>query len=157
MAKYITKVVSGGQTGVDRGALMAALDRGVPCGGWCPEGRKAEGGRIPDVFPVTPLPGGDYVARTLRNVVDSDGTVIIYFGELEGGTKLTRDICRREGKRVLLLDADEIDTDDAAAKIAEFAKAYRIGTLNVAGPRASRQPAAAAWTRLVLREALTLM
>lgn len=155
MAKYLKKVISGGQTGVDRGALMAALDRGVPCGGWCPEGRKAEGGRIPDVFPVTPVPGGDYVARTLRNVVDSDGTLIIYFSELEGGTKLTRDICRREGKRVLALDAHDIATDEAAAKIVEFANAYRIETLNVAGPRASRHPAAAAWTRLVLRDALS--
>lgn len=155
MPRYLSRIVSGGQTGVDRGALRAALDRGVPCGGWCPEGRKAEDGRIPDFYPMTPLAGGDYVARTLRNVVDSDGTLIIYFSELEGGTKLTRDICRREGKRVLALDAIETDADDAADRIVEFVNAYRIETLNVAGPRGSRQPAAAAWTRLVLRDALS--
>jgi len=66
----LAKIVSGGQTGVDRGALDTALDNGFPCGGWCPSGRLAEDGRIPDRYPVTELTGGSYRQRTLRNVVD---------------------------------------------------------------------------------------
>ncbi len=76
--------MSGGQTGVGRGALDAALDVGRPCGGWCPAGRRAEDGRIPDRYPLAEVSAPGYAARTLRNVLDSDGTVIIHFGRLAG-------------------------------------------------------------------------
>jgi hypothetical protein len=92
----LSKIVSGGQTGVDRGALDAALRVGFPCGGWCPQDRKAEDGPIPDRYPLVVLPGAGYRQRTLKNVKDSDGTVIIYANTLSGGTKLTRDFCQRE-------------------------------------------------------------
>lgn len=72
----LQKIISGGQTGADRGALDAALEARVPCGGWCPADRSAEDGSIPDRYPLTPLPVGGYRARTLKNVEDSDGTVI---------------------------------------------------------------------------------
>lgn len=74
--------MSGGQTGVDRGALDAALDAGRPCGGWCPAGRRAEDGKIPDRYPLAEVSAPGCAARTLRNVLDSDGTVIIHFGRL---------------------------------------------------------------------------
>jgi len=148
------RIVSGGQTGVDRGALIAALDRGVPCGGWCPAGRKAEDGAIPPFFPMRELPDEDYPARTLKNVQDSDGTAVIFFSELEGGSELTVAYCRRERKPYLLLDAHEMDTAEAARRIGEFVAGHAIGTLNVAGPRASRHPAAQAWARAAVREFL---
>jgi hypothetical protein len=88
----LLKIISGGQTGVDRGALEAALSASFPCGGWCPAGRKAEDGVIPEKYPVTPLPGGGYRARTRKNVQESDGTVILAPGELTGETALTRGI-----------------------------------------------------------------
>ena len=42
----VKKIVSGGQTGVDRAALDVGLDKKIPIGGWCPKGRKAEDGPI---------------------------------------------------------------------------------------------------------------
>ena len=89
------KIISGGQTGVDRAALDMALQHGIACGGWCPEARRAEDGIIPEKYPLEVLAGGDYKARTRKNVQESDGTVIIYFGELRGGTKQTLNFCVR--------------------------------------------------------------
>jgi len=88
----LTKIVSSGQTGVDRGALDAALAAGFACGGWCPGDRRAEDGVIPQKYPMTVLPGGSYRQRTLQNVIDSDGTAILVYGSLSGGTLLTRDL-----------------------------------------------------------------
>lgn len=73
----LEKIVSGGQTGVDRGALDASLKSNFPCGGWCPGDRSAEDGTIPERYPLTPLPGGGFRQRTRQNVADSDGTLIL--------------------------------------------------------------------------------
>ena len=108
----LTRIVSGGQTGVDRGALDAALQAGFPCGGWCPRGRRAEDGPIDMSYPLVELAGG-YTARTLANVRDSDATAIIYFDQLEGGTENTLAFCMEQRKPYKLIDASEIDPDRA--------------------------------------------
>jgi len=131
------KIISGGQTGVDRGALDAALNSKVSCGGWCPESRKAEDDVIPDVYPVQELKGGGYLERTLKNVLDSDGTVIIYFGSLSGGTEQTHRYCLNNKKPYLLLDGMEVTTERAAERIIEFLNGLPSETLNCAGPRSS--------------------
>jgi predicted Rossmann-fold nucleotide-binding protein len=92
------KIVSGGQTGVDRAALDAAMESGVEAGGWCPEGRKADDGVIPDKYPVKELPKAGYRQRTRRNVIDSDGTAIFYFGDPTGRTEQTILFCFKERK-----------------------------------------------------------
>jgi len=89
----ILKIISGGQTGVDRAALDVALKYRIKCGGWCPDGRLDESGKIPDRYPLKELKHGGNEERTLRNVHDSDGTVVIYFHELEGGTGYTVGCC----------------------------------------------------------------
>jgi hypothetical protein len=134
----LIKIISGGQTGVDRGALDAALKHGVKCGGWCPEGREAEDGKIPDKYPLTEVPGGSYKHRTLQNIIGSDGTVIIYFGDLEGGTEETAFYCMKKGMPYKLIDLKEISIERAKELVTEFIDKKEIETLNVAGPRASR-------------------
>ncbi|PZR78885.1 MAG: hypothetical protein DLM52_02175 [Chthoniobacterales bacterium] len=98
------KIICGGQTGVDRGPLDAALDLRAECGGWCPAGRMADDGIIPDRYPVSELPSTDYSVRTARNVAEADGTLIIAKGELTGGTRETSEFCWEMRKPHLVLD-----------------------------------------------------
>jgi len=133
----LIKIVSGGQTGVDRGALDAALAAKFPCGGWCPADRRAEDGPIPERYPLTPLPGGGYRERTRQNVIDSDGTAIVFYESLTGGTLLTRNLCARARKPFIVLDAKQNTESTAVAAIVRFADENYISVLNVAGPRLS--------------------
>jgi hypothetical protein len=134
------KIVSGGQTGVDRGALDAALELNIPCGGWCPEGRKAEDGVIPEQYPLEEMKDADYRDRTRQNVLDSDASAIIYFGEIEGGTEQTLDDCVQNGRPYQLIDGSEMQPGQAAKVLADFVRQRGAVVLNVAGPRASKNP-----------------
>ena len=130
------RIVSGGQTGVDRAALDVALLLGFEIGGWCPRGRRAEDGPISENYPLTETKSADYGQRTVANVRDSDATLILSRGPLSGGTALTRDTARTRGKPLLVLDLRTATPDDAAAWI----KRQAISVLNVAGPRESAAP-----------------
>lgn len=148
------KIVSGAQTGVDRAALDAALECDIAAGGWCPEGRLAEDGTIPEKYPVQELPGSGYRARTRQNVIDSDGTAIIYFSSPSGGTKKTIDFCMRENKPHVLIDADGLTVEQASSEIISFIEQNGISVLNVAGPRASGEPRAYEYAKLVILSVL---
>src|SRR4051812_7121882 len=104
--KPIRHVVSGGQAGADRAALDFAMEHGYTHGGWAPHARIAEDGPIPSKYQLTELPAGGYRQRTRRNVEDSDGTLIVNLGELEGGTLATRDFALRLGKPHLVVQLD---------------------------------------------------
>ncbi len=134
------KIISGGQTGVDRAALDVALRHGLNCGGWCPAGRLDEFGRIPDQYPVQELQGGGFTERTLQNAKDSDGTVVIYPGELRGGTEQTIRFCADLKRPHRLIDASKLSLERASELISDFVCENKIGILNVAGPRQSEWP-----------------
>src|SRR5215510_12602060 len=134
------KIISGGQTGVDRAALDAALKYGIECGGWCPAGRLDEFGRIPDRYPVQELEAGGFTERTLQNVKDSDGTVVIYPHKVAAGTEQTVRFCVELKRPHEQIDASKISAEDAATLITDFVRAKKIGILNVAGPRQSEWP-----------------
>jgi hypothetical protein len=134
------KIISGGQTGVDRAALDFALKHGIECGGWCPAGRLDENGRIPDHYPVQELPNGSPADRTAANVKDSDATVIFHCGELRGGTEYTLQCCQREKRPRLLINAEIVAPAEAAKIVRYFVNRLAIQTLNVAGPRQSEWP-----------------
>jgi len=151
------KIVSGGQTGVDRAALDVALKRGIECGGWCPAGRLDEFGTIPDRYPVQELEGGGFTERTLQNVKDSDGTVVIYPDKVAGGTEQTVRFCVELNQLHQLIDGSTISTEEAAKLIADFVRNNNIGILNVAGPRQSEWPEGYDWAFRALDRSLNLI
>jgi len=148
------KIISGGQTGVDRAALDIALTHGIECGGWCPDGRLDEFGRIPDRYPVQELEAGGFTERTLQNVKDSNGTVVMYPRELRGGTEQTVRFCVELNRPHQLIDALRVATGEAAKLIADFVRKNKIGILNVAGPRHSEWPEGYAYASRALDRCL---
>lgn len=132
----LEKVVSGGQTGVDRAALDVALESNIPCGGWCPKGRRAEDGPIPDKYPLQESPTANYAERTALNVKESDGTLILSRGALRGGTALTKTFAERYRRPCLIVDLREATPQ----QVRDWLVAHSIRVLNIAGPRESSQP-----------------
>lgn len=134
----IKTIISGGQTGVDRAALDAALAHGIPHGGWCPRGRRAEDGAIPGCYRLDETPAEEYATRTAWNIRDADATLILTRGRPDGGTALTLRLARDAGKPCLLVDLAEESPD--AGIVAEWLERNHIRILNIAGPRESKQP-----------------
>ncbi len=136
-APRVGRIVSGGQTGADRAALDAALALGIPCGGWCPRGRRAEDGTIPARYPLRETASSGYPERTGRNVRDADATLILTRGRPRGGTALTAALASRAGKPCLVVD---LNVGADAAAVRAWLEQNRVRELNVAGPRESEQP-----------------
>jgi len=135
----IEKVISGGQTGVDRAGLDAAMEAGIPVGGCCPKGRRAEDGVIPDAYPLVELDTAEYSSRTEKNVVQSDGTLILNRGALSEGTKATYDFTLLHHKPCLIVQMDAEPMIDPL-QVLRWIQSENIRILNVAGPRESKFP-----------------
>jgi len=133
----ILKIISGGQTGVDRAALDAALELGIPCGGWCPEGRRAEDGPIDLRYPLRETTSRDYRVRTEKNVKEADGTLILTRGLAGGGTALTIHFAQKHHKPHLVVD---LSAETGPEKVRDWIDNNRIRVLNVAGPRETEHP-----------------
>ena len=135
----LTKIVSGGQTGTDRAALDCAIQFGLEHGGWCPAGRIAEDGVIPQHYQLNELAEAGYKQRTRQNIIDSDGTLILNLGDLDGGTLATSKLAKHLQKPYLLVQLDsEVLEDDVASVISWLAQS-QIKVLNVAGARESKR------------------
>jgi hypothetical protein len=133
------EIVSGGQTGVDRAALDVALELGIACGGWCPKGRRAEDGPIPSCYPLRETASPHYSVRTELNIRDSDGTLILNLGPLEGGTSYTARVADRHGRPCLIVALDQNPQPEEARN---WLQVHAIRRLNVAGPREEKRPGA---------------
>jgi hypothetical protein len=157
MNSTLEKIISGAQTGVDRAALDAALAHDFPCGGWVPAGRLDENGVIPGHYPVKELKKGGFKLRTLQNLQDSDGTLILYFADLEGGTEETAYRCMKQRKPYRLVDATEVRVARCVDLAEAFVRSRQLRSLNVAGPRASKQPDAYAYAYEVIDLLLSRM
>jgi len=128
----IQTLVSGGQTGVDRGALRAAISQGLSHGGWCPRGRRAEDGLVPVEFDLSECDSTDYAVRTRLNVQCSDATLILVRGQIEGGSALTLRMALELNKPAWVVD---LGAPLPSVMWRRWVVLGRIERLNVAGPR----------------------
>lgn len=147
----IEKIISGGQTGADRGGLDAALALGIPHGGYCPHGRKAEDGRIPDVYDLQEMESDDYPVRTRRNVAFAHATIIFTFGPVDRGSVLTLRICHELRVQCLIVDL----STKRPTGIKSFLKSAKPKILNIGGNRESRSLGIQVNVRNVLVEVLS--
>jgi hypothetical protein len=147
----VEKVISGGQTGVDRAALDAAAAVGLAVGGWCPRGRRAEDGVIDSAYPLTETPESGYAQRTEWNARDADATLVLTWGPLEGGTALTVRFLEAAEKPFLLVALDEGPDPE---RVRNWLREERVAVLNVAGPRGSKAPGIYAAARELLERVL---
>jgi len=150
-SSIVDKIVSGGQTGVDRAGLDVAIESGIEHGGWCPRGRRAEDGRIPDCYQLRETNSPAYADRTEQNVVDSDGTLILYLAALRGGTELTYRLAQKHGRPHVLVDLHE---PESAETVRRWIRDRAIHILNVAGPRASQNEGIYELARVYLESVL---
>jgi hypothetical protein len=136
----VRRIVSGGQTGVDRAALDLAFELGFDAGGWVPKGRLAEDGALPERYGMTETSNDDPAERTEWNVRDSDATLIITDGDLTGGSALTAEIAQRLGRPCFRVDLAEKTASELVDEIVAWLAAGQHKVLNVAGPRLSEDP-----------------
>jgi hypothetical protein len=140
-AEWLPKcVVSGGQTGADRAALDWAIRHGIPHGGWCPRGRRAEDGPIDARYDLQETASASYARRTWLNVRDSDATLIFNQGPLEDGTLETLRCAEalNQPYRIFQLEGDTLEAVTRA--VIGWLKEGRFARLNIAGPRESKRP-----------------
>lgn len=150
----LEKIISGGQTGADRAALDFAIDHHIPYGGWVPKGRKTEDGTLPLKYHLQEMPTGNYSQRTLQNVLDADGTVIVSHGFLTGGSALTREFAIQYKKHWLHIDLKELSLPEAAGRLASWLNEKEIKVLNIAGPKAGKDPKIYEVVLLLLQETM---
>lgn len=150
----LLRLISGGQTGVDRAALDVALELGIPAGGWCPAGRRSARGPIPSRYPLIETETAAYPQRTRQNIRDSDATLVITRGEPAGGTRLTVSLAEKLKRPCLVIDLSAQRLQAARIAIVEWLQNLQPAILNVAGPRASESPGLARSVRAILRDVL---
>ena len=132
----INKIISGGQTGVDRAALDTAMEQGIPHGGYCPKGRRAEDGVIPIKYDLIEHNSIKYADRTLENVLLSDGTMVLHTGIISKGTVLTEEFCIQEDKPLMIINIVD-DPKSCRLSFNHWLRENSIQILNIAGPRES--------------------
>jgi hypothetical protein len=150
----IERIISGGQTGADQAALDVAIELHIPHGGWVPKGRKTERGCLPPKYQLREMPTDSYPKRTEQNVIDSDGTLIISHGEFSGGSEFTRNRAEKHGKPWMHIDTNKHSVEAAVQVIRAWISGNNIEVLNVAGPRASKDPKIYTTTTRVLKAVL---
>jgi len=138
----LEKIISGGQTGADRAGLDAAIELGIPYGGYLTKGRRSEDGTVPERYVnLIELDTWDYPTRTEKNLTESDATLLLTIKGLTGGSALTAQLAAKHKKLLLRVNLDKDGKHVAVEKIQEWLQQNPgIRVLNVAGSRESKEP-----------------
>jgi len=152
----LQKIISGGQTGADQGALDAAIFCAFPHGGSVPAGRKTEAGTLSEKYGMVELASAHYPVRTEKNVADADGTLVVSNGSLSGGSLLTSKIAQAQGKAWIHIDFKKENSSSALTRALAWVASNHIRILNVAGPRASSDPMIYGLTRRLIIDLLSI-
>jgi len=147
------RIISGGQTGVDRAALDFALENKIDCFGWCPKGRKAEDGVIPLSYPLKETGTSGYEKRTLKNIEESQGLLVFLDGEQDKGTILAIDHAEKQNKPIYIIHLS-MNVEDQETGILELLEDHQVTTVNIVGPRESNSPGIYQKTKSFLEELL---
>ena len=133
------RIISGGQTGVDRAALDFAIENKIACGGWCPKGRRAEDGIIPERYPLKETSSRGYRERTRKNVEESDGVLVFLLNKPDSGTYEAIDYAEKLNKPVYVVHLT-MNVEDQQTGLLDMLEENNIQTINVVGPRESNSP-----------------
>ncbi len=147
------RIISGGETGVDRAALDFALENQIDCFGWCPKGRKAEDGVIPNIYPLKEAATSGYEKRTLKNVEESQGLMVFVDGEPDNGTILAIDHAEKKNKPIYIIHLS-MNVEDQETGILDFLEDQEVTIVNIVGPRESNNPGIYRKTKSFLEELL---
>lgn len=159
--KYkISVIISGGQTGADRGGLDFAISADIKHGGWCPLGRKAEDGIIPDKYSLKETTVILYPARTRMNIRDSDATIVFSSNLNSKGTILTTRLCQELRKPYITIlipqtNLKQYPNQEICDQILEWLKTTKPSILNIAGSRESHCPGLGKFVKQILSKILT--
>jgi hypothetical protein len=135
----LQRIISGGQTGVDRAALDFAIENHIECGGWCPKGRRAEDGIIPGHYPLKETSSHQYEERTRKNVEESDGLLVFLLNKPDTGTYKAIDYAEKLDKPVYVVHLT-MNTEDQQTGLMDMLEENNIKTVNIVGPRESNSP-----------------
>jgi predicted Rossmann-fold nucleotide-binding protein len=147
------RIISGGQTGVDRAALDFALENKIDCFGWCPKGRKAEDGVIPLSYPLKETDTTDYETRTLKNVDESEGLLVFIDGGTDKGTVLAIDHAEKQNKPIYIIHLS-MNVEDQETGIISLLENQKVTVVNIVGPHESSNPGIYKKTKKFLEELL---
>jgi hypothetical protein len=131
----IKKIISGGKPGVEIAALDAAIRLDIPHGGWCYRDRKTDGGVLPKHYNVKEIKNPSYFERLERNINDSDGTVVLTYGQLSIGSKAAKDLADKHNKPLLNVNLGEHLFTYTVSLISEWMTNHEIYTIYFTGSK----------------------
>jgi len=136
----LKKIISGGKPGVELAALDAAIRLNIPHGGWCYRNRKTDGGVLPEHYNVKEIENPSYFERLEKNVIDSEGTVVLTYGQMVVGSKAVKDVADKCNKPLLNVNLDGHSLDQTVTLIRKWMTEHEIDTIYFTGSKTGRGP-----------------
>ncbi|MDH3955726.1 MAG: putative molybdenum carrier protein [Desulfobacteraceae bacterium] len=136
----IKKIISGGLPGVELAALDAAIKLDIPRKGWTYKRRKTETEALPEEYNVKEIANPSYFERLEKNIMDSEGTVILTYGQLIRGSNATMNLANKYNKPCLLLKLNECTLNHAISSVRKWMDNHEIEEIFFTGSKPIASP-----------------